>query len=147
MGAALVIMAERKSRGVVAQLIRNRKAAEVTAALTCMLLPLKDSCPTITFGSGKECAGHEIIGGALQAGIYFAHPYRAWERGMDENSIRLLRQYFPRGKTFTNVSSEQVRYAVDHLNHRPRKVLGFWDGLHNSVFELEGPLKSVTYKL
>ncbi len=61
----------------------------------------------------------------LKADIYFAHPYSSWERGLNENSNGLLRQYFPKGMDLTEVMDEQVQMAVDRLNHRPRKVLGF----------------------
>ena len=54
-----------------------------------------------------------------------AHPYHSWERGLNENSNGLLRQYFPKGMELVEVTQEQVQWAVDRLNHRPRKVLGF----------------------
>jgi len=73
----------------------------------------------------KEFAAHETLPAALGTSIYFAHPYRSWERGLNENSNGLLRQCFPKGMELSNISQEQVQYAVDRLNHRPRKVLYF----------------------
>ena len=61
----------------------------------------------------------------LKADIYFANPYHSWERGLNENSNGLLRQYFPKGIELTNITEEQVQEAVERINHRPRKVLGF----------------------
>jgi IS30 family transposase len=61
----------------------------------------------------------------LKADIYFAHPYSSWERGLNENSNGLLRQYFPKGMELNEITDEQVQMAVGRLNHRPRKVLGF----------------------
>jgi len=87
--------------------------------------PHKKKCHTITFDNGKEFAEHELIAAELKADIYFAHPYRSWERGLNENSNGLLRQYFPKGIDLTKITDEQVQIAVDRLNHRPRKVLGF----------------------
>ena len=58
----------------------------------------------------------------LKAGIYFAHPYSSWERGLNENSNGLLRQYFPKGMDLTEITDEQVQMAVDRLNHRPRII-------------------------
>lgn len=121
----LVTLAERKSRYVLAGHIRSKHADGVTAVTTHLLSPHRDNCHTITFDNGKEFAEHEKIAAELQASIYFAHPYHSWERGLNENSNGLLRQYFPKGMELTDLTEEQVRQAVDRLNHRPRKVLGF----------------------
>nr|WP_256380139.1 IS30 family transposase [Candidatus Nitrotoga sp. AM1P] len=86
--------------------------------------------------NGKEFAGHACIAAELQTAIYFAHPYRSWERGLNENSNGLLRQYFPKGMALTDVTEEQVQRAVERLNHRPRKVLGF-RSLHEVLFGVE----------
>jgi IS30 family transposase len=56
---------------------------------------------------------------------YFAHHYHSWERGLNENSNGLLRQYFPKGMELVNITDEQVLAAVEKLNHRPRKVLEY----------------------
>ena len=85
------------------------------------MISLKD----INFDNGKEFAEHELMGAYLKADIYFAHPYCSWERELNENSNGLLRQYFPKGMDLTEITDEQVQMAVDRLNHRPRKVLGF----------------------
>lgn len=120
----LVTLAERKSRYVLAGHIRSKHADGVTAVATRLLMPHKDKCHTITFDNGKEFAGHESIAAELQASVYFAHPYSSWERGLNENSNGLIRQYFPKGMDLTDVTEEQVQLAVERLNHRPRKVLG-----------------------
>lgn len=120
-----VTLAERKSRYVLAGHISSKHAEGVTAVVTRLLKPHKRQCHTITFDNGKEFADHETIAVALGTDIYFAHPYRSWERGLNENSNGLLRQYFPKGMELTEISQEQVQFAVDRLNHRPRKVLGF----------------------
>lgn len=121
----LVTLAERKSRYVLAGHIRSKHAAGVTAVTTRLLSPHKDKCHTITFDNGKEFAEHERMATELNAEIYFAHPYRSWERGLNENSNGLLRQYFPKGMELTDISEEHVQWAVERLNHRPRKVLGY----------------------
>ena len=121
----LVTLAERKSRYVLAGHIRSKHAAGVTAVTTRLLSPHKDKCHTITFDNGKEFAEHESMATKLKADIYFAHPYSSWERGLNENSNGLLRQYFPKGMELTDISEEQVQWAVERLNHRPRKVLGY----------------------
>lgn len=121
----LVTLAERKSRYVLAGHIRSKHAVGVTAVTTRLLTPYKDKCHTITFDNGKEFAQHEKIAAELKAAIYFANPYHSWERGLNENSNGLLRQYFPKGIELTNITEEQVQEAVERINHRPRKALGF----------------------
>lgn len=121
----LVTLVERKSRYVLAGHIRSKHAAGVTAVTARLLSPHKDKCHTITFDNGKEFAEHESMAAELNADIYFAHPYRSWERGLNENSNGLLRQYFPKGMELTDISEEHVQWAVERLNHRPRKVLGY----------------------
>ena len=121
----LVTLAERKSRYVLAGHIPTKHADGITAVITGLLAPYKDRCHTITFDNGKEFAEHEKVATELKADIYFAHPYHSWERGLNENSNGLLRQYFPKGMELTNITEEQVLAAVEKLNHRPRKVLGY----------------------
>jgi len=122
---ALVTLAERKSRYILAAQVPGKHAPGVTAAVTRLLHPHKGKCHTMTFDNGKEFAEHETIAAELNADVYFAHPYHSWERGLNENSNGLLRQYFPKGMELIEVTQEQVQWAVDRLNHRPRKVLGF----------------------
>ena len=121
----LVTLAERKSRYVLAGHIRSKHAGGVTAVIKRLLLPYPDRRHTLTLDNGKEFAEHEKITAELQTAIYFAHPYHSWERGLNENSNGLLRQYFPKGMELVNITDEQVLAAVEKLNHRPRKVLGF----------------------
>ncbi|BBJ23371.1 transposase [Candidatus Nitrotoga sp. AM1P] len=116
--------------------LRSKHAEGVTAMTTSLLSPHKDQCHAITFDNGKEFAGHERIAAELQTAIYFAHPCRSWERGLNENSNGLLRQYFPKGMALTDVTEEQVQRAVERLNHRPRKVLGFRSP-HEVLFGVE----------
>ena len=79
-----------------------------------------------------EIAGNETlreigeqIAKELGAKIYFAHPYSSWERGVNENTNGLIRQYFPKRRELTAVAKEEIEHAMDCLNHRPRKTLGF----------------------
>ena len=61
----------------------------------------------------------------LDAHIYFAYPYSSWERGVNENTNGLIRQYFPKGQDLTAVSEAEIEHVMNQLNHRPRKTLGF----------------------
>lgn len=123
--SGFVTLAERKPRYVLAGYIRSTHAEGVTAVVTRLLKPHTRRCHTITFDNGKEFAEYETIAAELGTDIYFAHPYDSWERGLNENSNGLLRQYFPKGMELTEISEEQVKCAVDRLNYRPRKVLEF----------------------
>ena len=80
---------------------------------------------TITSDNGKEFSQHQIIAKELDVGYYFARPYHSWERGANENLNGLIRQYFPKGMSFENITKEQVQVAEDKLNNRPRKRFGF----------------------
>jgi len=122
---ALVTLTERVSRYTLASMLPSKHAEGVTATIIGLLGPHKGKRHTMTFDNGKEFAGHESIAKNLKMAVYFAHPYHSWERGLNENTNGLLRQYFPKGSSFEKVTEVQVQSAVDSLNHRPRKILGF----------------------
>lgn len=79
----------------------------------------------MTFDNGKEFAQHVHIGKKLGAKTYFATPYHSWERGLNEHTNGLVRQYLPKGCDFTTLTKEQVQLVEDKLNSRPRKILDF----------------------
>jgi transposase, IS30 family len=82
-------------------------------------------CETITLDNGKEFAEHQRLGADLVADIYFAKPYHSWERGLNENTNGLLRQFFPKGTDFSKITSYQLKKIEDKLNDRPRKTLDY----------------------
>jgi len=86
---------------------------------------LAECVHTITSDNGREFAAHEAIAEALSAEFYFAHPYHSWERGLNENTNGLVRQYFPQGNDFTAITDQQVQAVAERLNERPRKTLSF----------------------
>lgn len=122
---ALVTIVERVTKHTVSKQVNSKRAEDVTRATIELLLPYKDAVHTITADNGKEFAYHEVISEALEADIYFAHPYSSWERGLNENTNGLLRQYFPKSTDFKKVSQISVDDAVERLNSRPRKALNF----------------------
>jgi len=97
----------------------------VKQATLCGLQHLADRVHTITSDNGKEFAEHVDIAKALQADFYFAHPYASWERGLNENTNGLIRQYFPKGSDFSSLTETLSVSVSDKLNHRPRKCLDF----------------------
>lgn len=124
-GQALVTLTERKSRFTLVSLAERQTSAAVRTQICHLLLPLKECVHTLTSDHGKEFAEHEEIARTLDLSFYFAHPYSAWERGTNENTNGLLRQYFPKHSSFENVTEIQIMMVMDKLNHRPRKTLGF----------------------
>jgi IS30 family transposase len=127
----MVTLTERKSRFVLVGKVKERTAQAVQSQICTLLLPIKDKVHTMTSDHGKEFAHHEQIAETLELKFYFAHPYAAWERGTNENTNGLLRQYFPKKSDFASVSGKQVNLAMSRLNSRPRKSLCF-----NTPFEV-----------
>ena len=105
--------------------LQGKEAEPVAQKTIEALLPLKDLIHTITADNGKEFAYHQTIGQGLGVDIYFAKPYHSWERGANENTNGLIRQYFPKGTSFENVTDKDIEYVQNKLNNRPRKKLGF----------------------
>jgi len=122
---ALVTIVERKTKFTVSMRINDKTAETVTAATIALLTPFKDSVLTITADNGKEFAYHERIAKALGAKVYFADPYSSWQRGLNENTNGLLRQYWPKITDFKKVSQKEVSTVITELNKRPRKILGY----------------------
>lgn len=122
---ALVTIVERVTLFTVSMRVKSKRAKEVTAATLALLTPFKGLVHTITSDNGKEFAYHEKIAASLECDFYFAHPYSSWERGLNENTNGLLRQYFPKSTDFKEVSAQAVKKSVDQLNSRPRKTLAF----------------------
>lgn len=94
---ALVTLVERKSRLYLVKRVASKQAGVVRDAIIEMLTPYIEQVHTITFDNGGEFAEHKAIEEALGAETYFAHPYSSWERGLNENSNGLLRQFIPKG--------------------------------------------------
>ncbi len=122
---AIITLDERKSKLRLAAPLQSKRAQHVKRAAIDLLQPIKLFVETITFDNGKEFSLHQAIAKALGCDTYFARPYHSWERGQNENANGLLRQYFPKSMELVNVAMKQVFEAVDKLNSRPRKCLGF----------------------
>lgn len=122
---AIVTLTERKSRFTLVSKVKRRTAQAVRKQFCRMLLPVKNKVHTLTSDHGKEFADHEQIAQILELKFYFAYPYAAWERGTNENTNGLLRQYFPKKSDFQSVSHKKLEQAMARLNFRPRKTLRF----------------------
>jgi len=122
---AIVSLVDRLSRYTLLHQLPGKQAVPVRDAIIHLLMPFKARALTITFDNGLEFAKHEDITKALDVDIYFAHPYHSWERGLNENTNGLVRQYAPKNKTFDHVDDNLIDMIAYQLNHRPRKSLGF----------------------
>ncbi len=121
----LLTLVERKSKLTKISKLRRSTARATQRATVRRLKPIKKFVHTITFDNGKEFAAHQDIAHALKARIFFATPYHAWERGLNENTNGLIRDFFPKGTDFSMISNAEVAKVERLLNARPRKSLGF----------------------
>jgi transposase, IS30 family len=125
MRGGLITASERKSRLTVIARIESKRAVHVAARLIETLKGLPRRIHTLTSDNGKEFAGHRTIASALQAKFYFARPYASWERGLNENTNGLIRQYLPRSRDFSTITDEEIAHVMNRLNHRPRRILNY----------------------
>jgi IS30 family transposase len=128
----LITVVERKSKLTLIKRVPDRQSEQMAKAIVQLLRPHKDNVLTITADNGKEFTQHKKISKSLKADVYFAHPYHAWERGLNENTNGLLRQYFPKKMDFRKIDDNSIDHAMERLNNRPRKTLGF--ATPNEVF-------------
>lgn len=122
---AIVSMVERASKMTKLKKVSRKTAGEVGEALIEKLGPMKDFVLTLTADNGKEFSDHREVSNTLDTNFYFARPYHAWERGLNEHTNGLVRQYLPRGSNFCEVTDEKIEEIEFLLNNRPRKVLNF----------------------
>jgi transposase, IS30 family len=121
----LVSMVERYSKYTLLVRVANSKAHTVKTAILSALGWMKDKVLTLTADNGKEFSAHQEIAAALNADFFFAKPYHAWERGLNEHTNGLIRQFFPKKTNFLNITDQQVQHVQNLLNSRPRKALNF----------------------
>ena len=134
--ACFATFAERKTRFFIAVKMPDRKAVtmEETIVRTLGSFPER-MVKTLTCDRGSEFANWNSIELKLGCDMYFADPYCAWQKGTNENSNGLLREFYPKGKNLQHVSEKTLKKNLELLNSRPRKVLGFKSPME--LFELE----------
>ena len=121
-----VTLVERKSRLYFAILVPDRTAANVTPAIINALKDLPDELvKSITFDRGKEFSEYEKIERALNCNAYFCDPYCAWQKGSNENSNGLLREFYPKGMDLSKVDENELQHHLSLMNNRPRKCLKY----------------------
>ena len=121
----IVSMVERTSKLTKLAKVSHKTAEEVGQALIEQLKPIKDFVHTLTAENGKEFAYHQMVSFELETDFYFATTYHSWERGLNEHTNGLVRQYFPKTQSFLDTIFKDIKRVETLLNNRPRKVLNF----------------------
>ncbi|MDE5888925.1 MAG: IS30 family transposase [Bacilli bacterium] len=121
-----VTLAERKSRFYLIKHIPDRKEQTVTKAIIELLKDYPNELvKTITCDRGKEFAGWKEIEDKLNTKMYFADPYCAWQKGTNENSNGLLREFYPKHMDLSKTNEKEVQQVLELLNNRPRKCINY----------------------
>ena len=122
----IVTLVERQSRYVMLAKVPNRETQTVVNALIKQARKLPDELyKSLTWDRGKELADHQRFTMETKIAVYFCDPQSPWQRGSNENTNRLLRQYFPHGTDLTSYSQAHLNSVARELNERPRKTLDF----------------------
>lgn len=134
--SAMGTLVERTTRMTFLVKLDNRYARNVRKAFAKEFRRLpKGLKKTLTYDQGHEMAQHKLFTKETDITVYFAHPSSPWERGTNENTNGLLRQYFPKGTDLSQFTKTQIKKIQDELNDRPRKVLG-WHTPHERFAKL-----------
>lgn len=121
----ILTMVDRKTGYLFIRKLRNRTTAEVNKALRAVLRNDKWSIKTITADNGTEFHQYKRVEKTTGVSFYFAAPYHSWERGTNENTNGLIRQYLPKGKPMTKLTQYECNYIAREINRRPRRRYGF----------------------
>ena len=122
----MVTLVERQTRYVMLAKVANKDTHSVVKALIRQARKLPNElCKSLTWDRGKELADHKRFTVATDIDVYFCDPHSPWQRGSNENTNRLLRQYFPKGNDLSGYSQAELNKVARELNERPRKTLNF----------------------
>lgn len=123
--SAIATMVDRTSRETKIIKLANRTSKQTSARIVKKMSRGITPILSITLDNGKEFADHKLIAQNLRTNVYFADPYSAFQRGTNENTNGLIRQYLPKGMDLNNVSHYELKKIENNLNNRPRKCLGY----------------------
>ena len=122
--SAIGTMVERTTRYLIIVKLKDKSTQEVRKAFAQELKELPEFMrKTLTHDNGTEMASHKLFTAETQMKVYFAHPYSPWERGTNENTNMLIRDFFPKGTDFNTIPSGKIKNVQELLNNRPRKTL------------------------
>ena len=134
--SAIGTLVERTTRMTFIVKLENQDAMTIRKAFAEEFRQLpKGLKKTLTYDQGFEMAQHKLFSKKTDITVYFAHPSSPWERGTNENTNGLIRQYFPKGTDFSKISRDRLKEVQDELNDRPRKTLGFYTP-HEKFYEV-----------
>ncbi len=123
---AIGTIVERTSRFAILVPLKNRTAPEIRKAFARELKKFpKELTKTITHDNGTEMAQHKLFTKQTEIEVYFCHPYSSWERGTNENTNGLIRDFWPKGTDFNSITRQQIKKVQQLLNERPRNILGW----------------------
>jgi len=129
----IATLVERRTRYVMLAKVGNKDTASVVAALARQVRHLPGELRrSLTWDRGKELADHKTLTLATDLDIYFCDPHSPWQRGANENTNRLLRQYFPKGTDLSAHSQDSLDAVARELNERPRKTLNYFSPAEKS---------------
>jgi len=124
--SCLGTLVERTTRTIILVPLKNKNAETVRKAFEKEFLKLpKTMKKTLTYDNGTEMSEHKLFTKNTKVQVYFTHPYSPWERPTNENSNGLVRDYFPKGTDFNEISKKRIKEVQNQLNERPRKVLDY----------------------
>lgn len=136
--SAIGTLVERTTRATILIPLKSRKAIEVRKAFAKEALKLpRQMRLSMTYDQGREMSQHKLFTKATRMKVYFAHPASPWERGTNENTNGLVRDFFPKGTDLSKLSRREIKRVQHLLNGRPRKVLGF-DSPYESFKQFAG---------
>jgi transposase, IS30 family len=124
-GAVIASMVERKSRYTILAKAKDKTTAAVIESINNRMLPIAALILTITLDNGREFTMHDMLSLVLGADVFFAKPYHSWERGLNENTNGLVRQYYPKKSSFDKITKSELLSVEKKLNSRPRKCLNY----------------------
>lgn len=141
--SALGTLVERTTRLLILVPIKGKKDAKTVREAFAEVFNEIDPAVrlSMTYDRGTEMAEHKVLTAETGVKVYFADPSSPWQRGTNENTNGLLRQYFPKKTDFSKVTLDEIKFVQDEMNNRPRKVLG-WDTPRNAFQKLIGALES-----
>jgi IS30 family transposase len=124
---AIVTMVERKSAFMMMEkLPHGKNAKKLTKVVVRLLAAYRQQVHAITGDNGTEFADHQAIARALKTQFFFTHPYSSREKGLIENTIKLIRQYIPKKANFDDFSDLKIKEIQYIINNRPREKLQFY---------------------
>ncbi|OVE81625.1 IS30 family transposase [bacterium K02(2017)] len=133
---ALGTLVERTTRSVLLIPVKSKKAEDVRKSFAKEIKKLpKEMRVSMTYDQGREMAQHKLFTKETKMKVFFAHPRSPWERGTNENTNGLIRQFFPKNTMFNEISRREIKRVQHLLNDRPRKILG-WSTPYEAMEEL-----------